>query len=66
MKNGDVLIVKGQDVSQIGETEKMDELFRAFSGNVPKSESEKKVIGRNEFREERNKRLGEWISGTTT
>ena len=34
----------------------------AFSKNVPKSESEKKDVGSNEFTEERNRSSGEWKS----
>ena len=58
LKNGDFLSVKAHDVSQIGETDKLKELFSVSSKNVPKSESEKKVICMNEFREERNKGFG--------
>ena len=38
LKNGDVLSVKGRGVSQIAGTDKLKEMYRAFSKNVPKIE----------------------------
>ena len=37
LKNENVLSVEDQSVSQIGETSKMEELYRAISENAPKS-----------------------------
>ena len=59
VNNEDVLIVKNQSLSQIEETDKLEELPMAFSKNAPKSENDKKVIDMDEFREEWDKMLGE-------
>ena len=63
LENEDVLIVEGEAVSQVGETDEMAESVKAFSINVPKSDSEKKVTDMNEFRGGWNKCRGEWDSG---
>ena len=52
LKNADVLSVQERDVSQIGETDEIRELFMAFSKNAPKSKNEKEIADRNEFKEE--------------
>ena len=51
LKNEDVLSVHDQDVSEIGETDEIRELFRAISENVPKSEMKRKLSICWEFRE---------------
>lgn len=50
MKNADVLSDQEQDLPKIEETDRVRELFMAFSVNVPKSANGKKVIDRNEFK----------------
>ena len=59
----DVLSVKGRDVSQIEGAENLEELYRAFCENVPKSKKEKHIIDRNEFMEEWDESSEEWDSG---
>ena len=55
MKNEDVPIAKEQGVLKIEGTEEMRGLSRALSRNAPKLEKGTKVMGKHEFREERNK-----------
>ena len=59
MKNEYVLSAQEQVVSQIEETNKIVELFRAISANVPKSGNAKKIIDMGEFREAWGKCLEE-------
>ena len=51
MKNEDVLSVQEQGLSQSGETGEIEELFRAISENVPKSENGEKLLIWGEFKE---------------
>ena len=55
LRNGDIRLVMKGDVSQIAGNNKMGGLFRATSKNAPTSGKKKKVLGRNEFRQARNK-----------
>ena len=62
LKNGHVLSFKEQAISQIEGTDRLAELYRAFSKNAPKIEKGEEVIGRNGFSEEWDKGCREWGS----
>ena len=49
LKNEDVLIVQGKDVSEIGEAGEIKESFPPIVENVPKSERGNKIVDRIEF-----------------
>ena len=51
MKNEDVRSFHEQGVSQIGETDEIEESFRAISENAPMSENDNQIIDRKEFKE---------------
>ena len=57
-------MVQDQDVSQIGETGKIEESIRAISENIQKSENGNGIIDMGEFRGSCGKGLEEWNIGT--
>ena len=59
-KNGNARGVQGRAISQIGGTNKMEEIYRVISKTMPKSTKGKQVIDRNEFVEEWSMCLAEW------
>ena len=60
LKNGGVLCLHGQSVSQMEETIEIREFCRAFSGNGPKSANEKEIADINELQGEWKECMEEW------